>query len=74
MPTSSKPVPKKLKDKSPDSKKISGQIANPIDPSSDPDYLILVEHYQQAEFDKCQELLDKLEKKYPGHPLYRNYK
>jgi hypothetical protein len=66
MTTSSKPKFKKPKDKHPDSKKKSGQNANPINLSSDPDYTILVEHYQKAEFDKCEDLLDKLEKKYPN--------
>jgi tetratricopeptide (TPR) repeat protein len=74
MTTSSKPEIKKPKEKSPDSKKISGQIATPIDISSDPDYIQLVEHYQQAEFDKCEELIDKLEKKYPGHPRLLKFK
>ena len=74
MTTSSKPEFKKPKDNDPDSKEVSGQIANPIDLSSDPDYLILVEHYQHAEFDKCEELLDKLEKKYPKNPKLRKFK
>ena len=74
MMTSSKPKFKKSKDKHPDSKKKSGQIANPIDLSSDPDYPILVEYYQHGEFDKCEELLDKLQKKYPKHPGLLKFK
>ena len=74
MTTSPKPKIKKPKDKHPDSKKKSGQIANPIDLSSDPDYIILVEHYQKAEFDKCEDLLNKLEKKYPTHPGLLKFK
>lgn len=68
MTTSSSPESKIPKDKNTDSKEISGQIANPIGLSSDPDYEKLVEQYQNAEFDKCENLLDKLEKKYPDHP------
>jgi tetratricopeptide (TPR) repeat protein len=71
---SSTPGFKNPKNIGPDSIEISGQIANPNDLSSDPDYLILVEHYQQAEFTKCEEILDRLEKKYPNHPRLLKFK
>jgi len=45
-----------------------GQDPQTIDLSSDPDYLKLVEHYQDAEFDLCKLFIDKMEKRYPGHP------
>lgn len=65
MTTSSKPEFKKHKDSDTDSNEKTGRIANPIDLSSDPDYTKLLEHYQHAEFIKCKEVLDKLEKQYP---------
>ena len=74
MTTSSTPKFKKPKDSDPDSKEVSSQIANPIGLSSDPDYPTLVDCYQHAEFDKCEELLDKLEKKYPEHPKLLKFK
>jgi len=36
---------------------------------SDPDYLKLLEHYQQAEFKECKKLLEGLEERYPDHPI-----
>jgi tetratricopeptide (TPR) repeat protein len=68
MTTSSKSEFKKPKDRNPDFNERTGRIANPIDLSSDPDYTKLLEHYQHAEFTKCKEVLDKLEKRYPEHP------
>lgn len=68
MTTLSTPEFEKPKNGDPDFNDIKGQIANPIDLSSDPDYQILLEHYQQAEFTRCKELLDNLEKRYPEHP------
>lgn len=35
---------------------------------SDPDYLALVENYQQAQFSACNELLKNLFVRYPAHP------
>ena len=72
--TSSKPKSKKTKDIDPDVNERTGQIANLIDLSSDPDYTKLLEHYQHAEFTKCKEVLDKMEKRYPEHPGLLGFK
>ena len=74
MTTSSKSEFKKPKASDPDFNEGTGRIANPIDLSSDPDYTKLLEHYQHAEFTKCEEVLDKLEKRYPEHPGLLNLK
>ena len=74
MTTSSKPKSKKPKDIDPDVNERTGQIANLIDLSSDPDYTKLLEHYQHAEFTKCKEVLDKMEKRYPEHPGLLGFK
>ena len=58
----------------PDNTEKSGQIVNKVSLSSDPDYQKLVELYQHAEFDKCEELLEKLEKKFPQHPKLLKFK
>ena len=68
MTTSSKSEFKKPKGSGSDYNERTDRIANSIDLSSDPDYTKLLEHYQHAEFTKCEELLDKLEKRYPEHP------
>jgi predicted nucleic acid-binding Zn ribbon protein len=72
--TSSKSESKKPKDSAPDINERTGRIANPIDLSSDPDYTKLLKHYQHAEFTKCKEVLDKLEKRYPEHPGLLKFK
>jgi tetratricopeptide (TPR) repeat protein len=74
MMTSSKSESKKPKDSAPDINERTGRIANPIDLSSDPDYTKLLKHYQHAEFTKCKEVLDKLEKRYPEHPGLLKFK
>jgi len=74
MTTSSKSEFKKPKTSDPDFNERTGRIANPIDLSSDPDYTKLLEHYQHAEFTKCEEVLDKLEKRYPEHPELLKFK
>ncbi len=74
MTTSSKSEFKKPKDSDPDFNERTGRIANPIDISSDPDYIKLLEHYQHAEFTKCKEVLGKLEKRYPEHPGLLKFK
>ena len=74
MTTSSKSEFKKPKDSAPDFNEGTGRIVKPIDLSSDPDYTKLLEHYQHAEFTKCKEVLDKLEKRYPEHPGLLKFK
>jgi len=74
MTTSSKPKSKKPKDIDPDVNERASRIANLIDLSSDPDYTKLLEHYQHAEFTKCKEVLDKIEKRYPEHPGLLGFK
>jgi len=74
MTTSSKPEIKKPKDSDPVVNERTGRIENPIDLSSDPDYIKLLEYYQHAEFTKCKEVLDKLEKRFPEHPGLLKFK
>lgn len=50
------------------------QSDNPIDLSNDPDFPLLIECYQHAEFDKCNEVLAKLENRYPDHPRLARFK
>ena len=40
----------------------------------DPDYHKLIAHYQAAEFDACQRLLDHLLAAYPGHPALLSFR
>jgi len=42
--------------------------ANPHDLASDPEYANLLDLYQNAEFDRCHEILVQLEQRYPDHP------
>jgi tetratricopeptide (TPR) repeat protein len=44
------------------------QIENSFEIKNDPEYSLLLEHFQRAEFSACENLLEKLEKKFPGHP------
>ncbi len=74
MPTSSTSKFNKPKENDPDNTQKSGQIVNKAGLSSDPDYQKLIELYQHAEFDKCEELLEKLEKKFPQHPKLLKFK
>ena len=74
MTTSSISELEKLKDNSTVFNERTGQIANPIDLSSDPDYIKLLGHYQHAEFTTCKEVLDTLEKRYPEHPGLLNFR
>jgi hypothetical protein len=73
MTTSSKPKSTKPKSTQPnriDSEVVerTDQTKNPHDLSSNPDYTKLLDYYQGAQFTKCKEVLDKMEKRYPGHP------
>ncbi len=72
--TSSKPKFEKPGARPPVSKKLVKPVANPIDYAKDPEYQLLIEHYQQAEFDKCVELMDGLEKKYPRNRALLKFK
>lgn len=74
MMSSSKPEFGKNKNSDPDFDETAGEIANSIELSSDPDYPILIELYQNAEFDKCKEILEKLENRYPENPGLLNFK
>jgi len=47
--------------------------ANPANLLNDPDYQKLMDHYQRAEFDDCQNLLESLEQRYPDHPILREF-
>ena len=69
MTTSSKPEGRNT-----DFKKRKDQTANPVDLSSNPDYIQLLELYQRAEFSKCEELLEKLEKLYPENSALIEFK
>ena len=39
-----------------------------------PDYIKLLEHFQLAEFRKCEEILSELEGQFPNHPALINFK
>lgn len=41
---------------------------------TDPDYLKMIELYEQAEFAQCQEVFFELEKRYPGYPELMKFK
>src|SRR5450830_1611424 len=58
----------------PDINEIIDQSVNPIDISNDPDFQKLSEHYQHAEFDKCEKVLTILEERYPDHPRLAKFK
>ena len=74
MPTISTPESKQPMDNDPEPNEKSGQIKKPTSLSNDSDYQKLIELYQHAEFDKCKELLGKLEQKFPGHPKLLKFK
>ena len=57
-----------------DKKQTKGQIAIPVALTSDPLYNKLINHFQNAEFGKCKEVLENLEQMYPGHPLLLKFK
>ena len=58
-----------------DSKKkgIDEKIVIPIDLSNDPDYLELIRLFQNGDFVGCREILDKLEERYPDHPVLLSF-
>lgn len=58
-----------------DSKKkgIDEKIVIPIDLSNDPDYLELIRLFQNGDFVGCRETLDKLEERYPDHPVLLSF-
>jgi len=49
--------------------KIKGHDAQKGGLTQDPDYVALINHYQNAEFQLCHQALSKLELRYPGHPI-----
>jgi tetratricopeptide (TPR) repeat protein len=58
----------------PENSEVTQQTPAPKDLLSDPDYTQLLEHFQQAEFAACQELLEKLQERYPDHPVLLEFK
>jgi len=74
MKPASTPDFDKSNNSAPDHNHIGGQNAQPIDLSNDPDYSKLLDHYQDAEFDLCKMFIDRLEKRYPGHPELNKFK
>jgi len=58
----------------PDINETIDQSVNPIDISNDPDFQKLTEHYQHAEFDKCEKVLKILEERYPDHPRLAKFR
>ncbi len=74
MPTSSTSKPKDNKKNSPVEAGESGRIITKVSLSNDQDYQKLVDLYQHAEFDKCEELLGQLEKRFPRHPRLQNFR
>jgi tetratricopeptide (TPR) repeat protein len=44
------------------------QVKKSFEINNDPDYSLLLEHFQRAEFSACESLLEKLERKFPEHP------
>ena len=71
---SSTPENEKLINKGPDINEPIDQSVIPIDLTDDPDFPKLIECYQHAEFDKCNEVLTKLEKRHPDHPRLIKFK
>ena len=74
MPTLPTPESRKPMENDPIDAEKSGQTINKVGLSNESDYQKLVELYQHAEFDKCVELLENLEKKYPQHPKLLKFK
>lgn len=68
MTTSSNIDPNQFEDHDTESLDQSRQDENSIDLSQDPEFIQLLEHFQNAEFDQCQSMLRKLEQSYPNHP------
>lgn len=60
-------------DKDSKTKRKNEKIVVPIDLSNDPDYIDLIKYYQNGDFPKCREALDKLEERYPDHPALRKF-
>ncbi len=69
MTTSPTPENEQPDENFPEFDKTPRQIDTPTDLTSDPDYIKLLELYQQAEFAKCKTLLDQLQESYPDHPV-----
>lgn len=74
MTTSSTPEYEKPTNSNFEVNKDSSQSPQPKGLPSDPDYLKLLEHYQQAKFKECKEMLSLLENRYPNHPTLLKFK
>jgi len=68
MTTSPNLDPEEIKQGDPESLDQPGQPEEPGELSADPEYLELLERYQNAEFEMCHIILNKLEQRYPEHP------
>jgi len=73
------PTPTSRKSKKPDTnnadlKAESIQVVKQPDLESDADFSTLIENFQSGEFNKCVDLLKKLETTYPAHPLLIKFK
>jgi tetratricopeptide (TPR) repeat protein len=74
MTTSPTPEYEKSETGPPGAEETEDRIRYAGELSSDPDYIKLLEHYQQAEFDACKNILDQLEDRYPNHPQLKNFR
>ncbi|MFU8827258.1 MAG: tetratricopeptide repeat protein [Brevefilum sp.] len=57
----------------PEFEETTRQIDTPKNLTSNPDYIKLLELYQQAEFAKCKNMLDQLQESYPDHPVLNKF-
>lgn len=64
----------KPKKSDPEFEKKQDQISDPKALFNNPDYIKLLEHFQLAEFSKCEELLSQLAVQFPNHPALINFK
>ncbi len=48
---------------------MNARIVIPVELSNDPDYQVLINLYQNGDFPKCREVLDKLMDQYPDNPV-----
>lgn len=74
MTTSSTPDKENPANSLPGVSESTGHRPDPAELPKDPDYLYLLELYQQAKFKDCQETLERLESRYPNHPTLLKFK
>jgi len=74
MTTSPTPEYAKFEIGPPGAEETEDHIRHAGELSSDPDYIKLLERYQQAEFDACKNILDQLEDRYPNHPQLKDFR